>query len=534
MSYRIIELLLLTAILSASGMPVLAQEPPETPQATDSSSADVPEDALGRGTPRGSVAGFLAATDALQWEEAAEYLDLRNLPADVRAISGAELARQLHQVVSRIWLDEITISDNPEGLLGDDLPSYRDELGRIPTPDGDVILWLQRVPRGDGAMIWKVSNRSVSLIPELYDYYSYSKYVEKIRKWFPDDLVFLGIEAFKWFILVVIALVGWPVFYLIGLLLARVFSRPGTDSYPHVRKLFTGPLVLLALLVTAGFTIRELGAGEYARQVMKTNTLMTLAVVWLTWALIDLYRNIKQHRLIANNRPGAAKLLQPMSTLVKILVVLFGLLFWLNNVGVNITTVLAGLGVGGLAVALALQKPIEDLMGALTIFSQASVRVGDMCRFGETIGRIEEIGLRTTRGRTLINSVISVPNSRFAYLELENLTYREKIRYWQTLRLLYDTKRETISSICKRILEALQKDPNVHDEPMRVRFTDFDDDAILIKVHAFLNTTDYPQSLEYRERLNLAVMAIVEEEGARFALPGTSIYMEGDTASIPK
>jgi MscS family membrane protein len=533
MSYRVLKLLLLTALLSASGLPVFAQEP-ETPPATDDSSVDAPEDALGRGTPRGSVAGFLAATDALKWEEAAEYLDLRNLPADVRKISGAELARQLHQVMSRIWLDEFTISDKPEGLLGDDLPSYRDELARIPTPDGDVMLWLQRVPRGDDAMIWKVSNRSVALIPELYDYYSYSKYVEKIRKWFPGDLAFLGIEAFKWFILILIALAGWPVFYLLGLILARVFSRPGTDSYPHVRKLFTGPLVLLAILVTVGLTIRELGAGEYARQVMRTNTLMTLAVVWFTWALIDLYRNIKQQRLIANNRPGAAKLLQPMSTLVKILIVLFGLLFWLNNVGVNITTVLAGLGVGGLAVALALQKPIEDLMGALTIFTQASVRVGDMCRFGETIGSIEEIGLRTTRVRTLINSVISVPNSKFAYLELENLTYREKIRYWPTLRLRYDTKRDTIRVICKRILETLQTDPNVHDEPMRVRFTDFDDDAILIKVHAFLDTTDYSQSLEYRERLNLAVMAIVEEEGARFALPGTSIYMEGDTASTSK
>ena len=127
-------------------------------------------------------------------------------------------------------------------------------------------------------------------------------------------------------------------------------------------------LVLLAVLVTIGFVLRDLGAGAYARDLMNTHTLITLAIVWLSWALLDLYKRIKQARLIADKRPGAAKLFQPMTTLVKIVVVIFGFLFWLNNIGVNITTVLAGLGVGGLAVALALQKPLEDMMGALTIF----------------------------------------------------------------------------------------------------------------------------------------------------------------------
>jgi MscS family membrane protein len=211
-------------------------------------------------------------------------------------------------------------------------------------------------------------------------------------------------------------------------------------------------------------------------------------------------------------------------------VLVFGVLFWLNNVGINITTVLAGLGVGGLAVALALQKPLEDMMGALTIFSQASVRVGDLCRFGETVGWIEDIGLRTTRVRTLTNSIVSVPNSKFAYLELDNLTFREKMRYWPTLRLRYDTHRETIRKICERIHEMLVADENVYEEPVRVRFTDFSDDAILVKVHSYLRTADYTTSLKYREQLNLGIMKIVEEEGARFALPGNTIYLENESA----
>jgi MscS family membrane protein len=491
-----------------------------------------PEDELDRGTPRGSIIGFLSACSDFEFDRAAEYLDLRNLPEEITAIGGHELARQLNHVLSRsVWLDDYNVSDKPGGKKGDGLPDYRDELLRIPTPDGGIPIWMQHVPRGDGVKIWKISNRSVAQIPELYDFYSYPEPIEKVRRFFPEDVSFLGLEAFKWAILLTVALVCWPIFYLVGWLLARIFSSPSKDSYPYVKKLFRGPLVFIAILLVVGIFLNRLGAGAYAQQVMDANTLMTIAFVWFLIAVINLYKNTKQNKLVKADRPGAAKLLNPMTFLLKMVVILFGLLFWLNNVGVNITTVLAGLGVGGLAVALALQKPIEDMMGALTIFSQASVRVGDLCRYGSTIGHVEEIGLRTTRIRSLTNSVVSIPNSQIAYLELENLSYRKKIRYWPTLRLRYDVKPEQIRRICKRIVDMLLASDKVYDDPIRARFTDFEEDSISIKVHCFMKTTDFPESLEYREELNLAIMDIVKEEGAVFALPGRSIYMEGDESA---
>jgi len=524
--YNIILKLGLAVFLAGMYGPfVLAQDTPAVAGDTVETRDEGPEDVLGRGTPRGTVQGFFAAAGELDWDRAAEHLDLRNVPKGVEQVGGRRLARQLHHVLSRVWIDDFTISDSPDGVRGDGLPTYRDELVRIPTSEGETPIWLQRVPRGDGESIWKISNRSVAQIPTLYDQYSYSRPVERVRGWFPDDLAFLGVEAFKWFILAGVALLAWPLAYLSGLLLTRLFSQPGETAFPYVRRLFTGPLVLLTIVLTLGFVLRSLGAGAYARQLMITHPLLTLAMVWLAWSLIDVYRNVKQHRLLDDERPGAAKLLQPLSTLLKLVVLMFGFTFWLHNVGVNITTLLAGLGVGGLAIALALQKPIEDMMGALTIFSQASVRVGDLVRFGTTTGWVEDIGLRATRVRTLTNSVVSVPNSTFAYLELDNLTQREKIRYWPTLRLRYDTRRETIQRICTRISETLAADPWVYEEAVRARFTDFADDAILVKVHAFLKTAEFAQSLEYRERLNLTIMQIVEEEGAKFALPGTTLYV---------
>jgi len=125
-----------------------------------------PEDALNRGTPRGSAIGFLEACARPDFERAAEYLDLRNLPEEVAEIGGRELARQLNHVLSRtVWLDDYNVSNNPEGTKGDGLPEFRDELVVIRTADERKFpIWLQRVPRGDGELIWKVSNRSAVLI----------------------------------------------------------------------------------------------------------------------------------------------------------------------------------------------------------------------------------------------------------------------------------------------------------------------------------------------------------------------------------
>jgi MscS family membrane protein len=492
-----------------------------------------PEDALGRGNPHDSIIGFLAAAAEFKWDKAAEYLDLRKLPEEVSELGGPELARQFNHVLSRsIWFDDYSVTEAAEGVRGDGLPDYRDELLSITTSDGPVPIWIQQIPRGDGEKIWKISNRSVALIPELYDEFSYSAPVERIRNWFPEDAAFLGIEAFKWFILFAVALLSWPFFYLIGWGLSRLFSSPKKKIYPLVKKVFTGPLVLIAILGLGESTIYQLGASAYAQEYMRAKTLNTVALIWVVWAILNLIKNYQQNKLIEAGRSGAAKLMQPLTTLFKILVVVFGLLFFLNNIGVNITTVLAGLGVGGLAVALALQKPIEDMMGALTIFSQATIRVGDLVRYGDELGEIEDIGLRTTRMRTLTNTVVSIPNARIAALETENLSFRTKIRYWPTLRLRYDTSPDQLKSIMERIRSTLEQHEQVYDDPIRVRFTDFDEDAILVKVHSFIKTTDFSEYLEVAEELNFQIMEIVHSSGTRFALPGKSIYMEGEGSAV--
>ena len=503
---------------------VLAQEE-STPAADEV--AGVPEDPHNRGTPRQSLAGFLLKASELDFEAATEHLDLRHLPPEASDISGPELARQLNFVLSRsVWLDDYAVNDTPDGARGDGFPDYRDELARINTKNGEVLLFMQHVPRSDGVLIWQVSNRSLGLVPALYEEFGYPTWIESIRTRLPDTGSFLGLETFKWVIGLSVGLISWPILYLFGLLLSRLFSKPANPNYPLVRKVLTGPVVGVGIILTMNLVVTDLGLSAVAQQAMKAQTLLTAMIVWLFWSVANLIRNHHRNRLIEEGRPGAAQLLRPMTTLIKMLVLLAGILFWMNNLGINISTVLAGLGVGGLALALALQKPLEDLMGALTLFSQAPVRVGDFCRYGTITGVVEDIGLRTTRIRTLADTLVSIPNSRIALVEIENFSLRNKVHYKPVIRLRYDTLPDEVNKALVGIRQMLDSHPRVLDDPQRVRFTDFESDAILIEIHAYIDTVSIAEFLEISEELNLLVVRAIDDAGARFALPSRSLHIE--------
>jgi MscS family membrane protein len=500
----------------------------EEPIADPETSQIIPEDALDRGTPKRSINGFLSASSAFDFSTAAQYLDMRNLPPAVDKLGGVELSRQLNHVLSQVvWLDDYSLSDSPLGIKGDGLPGFRDALITIPAKNGDVPLWMQRVPRGDGENIWKLSNRSVAQIPALYDEYSYSEWVESLRVRLPDDISFLGFELFKWVIMLGAAFLSWPVLYLTVRLFLRLFASPEKPTYPLLRKILTGPLVVVCILLITELIVMKLGASAKAQEIMKANTLNTIVIIWFCWSVINLVKAFQEDKLKTQGRAGAAKLLKPIGALFKLVFLIFGALFWLANLGVNIATLLAGLGVGGLALALALQKPIEDIVGALTLFAQAPVKVGDLCQYGIHKGHIEEIGLRSTLIRTLTNTLVHVPNARIAHIEIENISARTKIRYWPTIRLRYDTTPGQLRTVTSNIYKMLEKEERAYDEPLRVRFTDFDHDAILIKIHSFLKTTNFTEFQKIAEDLNLQIMDIVLAAGVQFALPSRSIYMEG-------
>lgn len=506
---RVTTLMVLAVLASAS---VFAQEeaPPDA--------SDIVEDRLDRGTPRRSVDGILSAMDSGDFEVAAEYLDLRNLRGVATEFTGEELAKRLYVIVRRAeWTDIASMTDMPDGRSGDGLPNYRDSIGFISDGAKQVEILLQSVPRGDGEHIWKVSNATVSLIPGLYKIYAYPDVIEKLRLVLPEKS-FLGTELFLWVAAFSAGVGAYLLILITRFAVKRAPERRGSAARTRLLRFMLGPLGVWSFLMASNWVLSSLGLGVTAEDIKSRSPVSTLITVWLVFSAIDLLRDSYGDRLVALGKIGVKVLLRPISNAIKLLVFIAAVLFYLDRLGFNLTTVLAGLGVGGVAVALALQKPMEDVFGALSLYTQQPVRIGDFCRIGDTTGTIEEIGLRTTFVRTLADTRIAVSNALLASMPMENISAREKILYRPTLRLKYDTTPEQIRSVLERLRSVLDEHDKVLDGH-RVRFNEIGDHALSIEIFAYVDVKVWSEYLEIAEDLNLRVIDAVSAAGTSLFQP---------------
>ncbi len=517
---RVIELVLLAGVLSY--MPAHAQT--DEPEAADA--PVISADELNRGTPLRAGDGFMAATDRGDFEAAAEFLDLRNLQGQASELTGTQLARRLFVILSRAsWVDIDELIDDPAGRSNDNLPDYRDSIGIIRDGEKEIQLLMQRVPRSDGEHIWKVSNATVSRIPDLYDTYGYPESIEDLRRALPQGS-FLGFELFKWVAALVAGAAAYAAIFLFATIIRRILRNSGSPSRERIYRFLVLPAGIWIVGIATSSVGTWLGRGTTAENIEQYSPVSTLLTVWVFFAATNLMRDIYADRLRSQNRPGAAVLLSPLSNATKLLIAISALLIYMDQIGINITTVLAGLGVGGVAVALALQKPMEDVFGAITLYAQQPVRVGDFCRVGKVTGTIEEIGLRTTRIRTLVNTVIAVPNSLLANEPIDNISARQKIRFLANLRLRYDTTPDQLQQLLAGIRDLLTSYERVLPEGHRARFTEIADDGLLIEVIAHLDTTDWVEYLELVEYLNIHILDIVLKAGTALSLPARALHIE--------
>ena len=367
------------------------------------------------------------------------------------------------------------------------------------------------------------------MVPELYDTYGYPRLVEDLRRKLPDVSV-LGFELFKWVIGLGVGALAYALVFLFALAVRRVVVDPDKPSHRRIFKFLVLPAGIWLTIIAMSSVATWLGRGATAETIGRVSPLSTLITMWLMFAAINLTRDLYSDRLLKNDRRGAAVLLRPISNAVKSLIAVGATLMYLDNLGINITTVLAGLGVGGIAVALALQKPMEDVFGAITLYSQQPIRVGDFCRIGNETGTIEEIGLRTARVRTLADTVIAIPNARLASEPIENISARKKILFRPGLRLRYNTTSEQLQKVLAGVRELLKTHDRVLAGGQRVRFKEIAEDALLVEVYAYLNTTDWDVYMELAEELNMKILDIVADAGTSLSPPARMLHIEQTNA----
>ncbi|MBS3796196.1 mechanosensitive ion channel domain-containing protein [Pseudoalteromonas sp. BDTF-M6] len=495
---------------------ILQQQQPERSEQEQAEQAqeieEVMLDKLHRETPRGAMQGYLNAARTRDFALASDYLDFRNLGPEVLALGKPQLAEILYLVLDRtLWVDVQSLSSQPQGKSQDLLPSYRDLVGELKTSQGPVQILLQRVPADSGGdYIWKISNATVAQIPLLKEQYSYSPSGEWLYKNLPD-YSFLGVKLWQWVYYSANLLVYLLLAFAITRVLAFTAKRIKPDLSAEACSLINGPLCLLLGVILARNLASDANSTLASKAVFEGATLLIIAWTWFALRAIDVVRYRFSQRLIQRGNEQAVYLLRPLGNVVQIAVVIMALFLWLENLGFSATTLVAGLGIGGLAVALAAQKSVENIIGAITLYSSAPVRVGQVCRFGEQVGTVEEIGLRATRVRTLNRTVIHVPNARFVDMELENISERERIAYRPELILDRSTTSAQISALQAELIDMLTRQPDVADNPCRVRFTGFVPRGLCIEVLCYIETTDFNEYLTRCEALNLAALSLLHK-----------------------
>lgn len=486
---------------------------------------DVPRDEFDRGQPRSAMAGYLRAMRKGDLTLATNFLDYRNLSEGTNKVGKEELARQLGVVLNRtLWVDLNSIGARKEGNLKDQLPSYRELIGQVDYQGSDVDLLLQRVPRsGDKVKIWKISNATVEKIPRLFKRYSYSPLGELLAKNLPS-VDFFGVMLWQWVYFTLTLLIYLAAAKVITWLIAFAIKRIHQDTSEELLRFIKQPISLLMAVVLARNFHDEANVTIALKAVTEGSTLLIIAWCWVSFRFIDLMKVVLAEKFVAQDKPLAVYLLRPAGTVVKLIVVIIAALNWLENLGFNASTLLAGLGIGGLAIALAAQKTVENIIGAITLYTSAPVKIGNFCRFDNTYGVVEEIGLRSTRIRTLDRSVVYVANAKFIDMNIENFSEREKIAFRPKIFLAPSTAKQNLDALLTAIKKRLHDADNIAESPLRTHFKAYSIHGLELDILAYVETTNFDEFLDEINQLNLDILALLNEHDCKVQVMAERVF----------
>ncbi|MBV9767935.1 MAG: mechanosensitive ion channel family protein [Bryobacterales bacterium] len=507
---------LLLAGLGASAQTLPAPAPATAPKN---------KDPLDRDSPQSSVVAFLEAAHAKDYGRAWRYLDLRKIPQSERLTEGTELSRELETILDRdTQFDVGNLSRNPEGDLTDNLAANRERIDTFHVNGQTLELDLERITLHSGLNVWVFSSDSIARIPIIAQETNNSG----IERHLPLPLVntkLIGTPLWSWIglVLLAIALAAFSkllsrfALWLTEEILRRTAPKWDRTYLQH----FVGPLRLLlsVSLFRAGMDWFEPSALLRLFLGRLLALFFFLGIFWLCAVIIDAVFRHLRGSLEAKHRAFSYSVLPLAARIFKIAILLVTFAALLGEWGYNTTTLLAGLGIGGVAVALAAQKTIENLFGSVSVISDRPVSVGDFCKFGDRVGTVEDIGLRSTRIRTLDRTVVTVPNGSFSTMSLENFDVRDKMWLHATLNLRRDTTPEQMRGLLQSITKLLQEYPKVEAGGLPVRFIGIGAYSLDLEIFTYITTTDGDEFLKIQQDLFLAIMDLVKAAGTALALP---------------
>lgn len=480
-------------------------------------------------------------------------LDLSQVPAVNRAKTGMETALLIQGILDR--LPPTPDDDIPDAAAVKAAEAARTPIADWTLPYSDIR--IVRMAEGPKAGQYLFSAGTVARAQEFYDavrtyadrpgtsadffeFYTLTPgdllppkwylWIEELPDW--TRASFAGQAIWQWagFAVTLIVLFGgwWAV--------SRVRRRSTSAPVSALRR-FGGRLVMPLLLILVCALALRIISGELNITgwpfLVTTVTLHAIAYLAAAWVAYLLALGIAEW-IISSPRidPTSidASLLRISSRVVGIAAAIGVIFYGATDIGISVYGVVAGLGVGGLALGLAARPTLENLIGGLILYADRPVRVGDFCQFGSMMGTVEEIGLRSTRIRALDRTLITVPNAEFSNMQLINHTRRDRTMLRTTIGLRYETTREQMNAVLDGIRALLLANPDVAHDTVRVRFRHLGDYALGVEVFAYVNRASNSDFLEVQEGLLLQIMKIIEDCGTAIAFPSQTTYHVHETA----
>ena len=477
-------------------------------------------------------------------ERALRTLDLSELPPAVQQDQGTLRSIFLLEILDRIELP-------PAEEIPDAAAVEASGLTRWTIPNTEIT--IARTQEGPYAGEFQFSAHTVAQLPTFYERAEHLPYkpgadirlYEDVAyspgwmlpvEWIDDLPSFAYVVVLGqtiWQCLGAVATIGLTALLVAGAYLVGRQVDHAADaeaSRPQFGRLIATALAIPAIYLCARFVadgIHITGTPEVVID-FAVSTALAVAVGWLLLLILNaIGKAIIRGRA---SGPGSvdAQLIRIVERLLAIVVLIYVALHLAESFGVPAAPLIASLGVGGLAIALAVRPTLENIVGGFILFADKPVRVGEFCLFGDKMGTVEQVGLRSTRLRALDRTVITVPNAEFAQMQIVNFTRRDQMLLQTTLGLRYETTPEQLRYVLTKLRELFVAHPKVSPDPARARFIGFGDYSLNVEIFVYVLSDDYDEYLGIAEDLNLRIWDIVAQGGAGFAFPSQTTYLARD------
>jgi MscS family membrane protein len=493
-------------------------------------------DTYGRETPRSAVTGLVKALGEQDYARAANYFELAPPANPAAAAAAADLARRLQTALDNggSLIPFAGLSNEATGRIDDTLPPEQEQVGTLKLGDKDEPLLLTRGEVTEGQQLWRISSRTIQLLRANAPAPAVPEAAESIT-----ETSVAGAPLVDWGLLLGLAVVSFVALRLLASLallalghVVRNREQSPTYRFSHAA---LPPLSLFVAVIGFYAYADSLPVSIVARQTLLryAGIVAWVALAWFALRFVDAMSRLVIARMQRSQRRQAVSVITLLRRSAKVLLLAFAVVAILDTLGIDVTTGIAALGIGGIALALGAQKTIENLVGSVTVIVDRPVQVGDFCKVGDVTGTVEDVGMRSTRIRTNDRTVVTIPNGNFASLQIENFATRDRYLFNPVIRLEYGVSAEKLREGVSIIDTVLKEHPNT-DEDARATLAGLGETSVDVEVFSYITVDDFVESLHIKQDLLLTMMERLEKAGLALALPTRTLHFKPDPLTIAR